>query len=132
MSNLVTVTADNLRFCQSGLPFRIAGNEFVHEYKFSLPNMVVCEIYAGEVCINLDIQVQVDPEEFSASVLANIKMWMPNVDKISKRLFPDGRLTIVARGPTIYQNIKISTDLAPWLDSYEFRRVDGKWRQLLR
>ena len=131
MNDLISVTADQLRFCRLGYIRATIKNVsssqrgYLHFVR-GVPFLDWDQDY-GE-CLSEIISAEVNPEEFSASVLANIEMWMPGVDKISKRLFPDGRLTIVAEGPTIHQNIKISADPAPWLDSYEFSKVDGVWR----
>ena len=108
------VTAHQLRFCQSGLavyPGGILGN------KLSFHNG-----NAYDLLDNLILSAKVDPEEFTASVLATIDAMFFESCRIRKKDRD------VWWSDDHYDEIMINADPAPWFDGYEFRKVDGVWR----
>ena len=115
MSNLVMVTADQLRFCQSGLAI-YQGGVSCNKLSFHNGN-------AYDLLDNLILSAKVDPDEFTASVLATIDAMFFESCRIRKK---DRH---VWWSDDHYDEIMINSDPAPWLDEYMFEKIEGKWVQ---
>ena len=124
MNNLITATADQLRFCKVGIMFYSSCN-YWDRMEWNGKDRLI-EFLNNNTSFNGTVKV--NPEEFTASVLANIEIWFPEVCGVKKFDSHDyvyGLFADEDRDEELM--VVIGTNPAPWLDSYEFRKVDGKW-----
>ena len=135
MSKTIEVTADQLRFCQSGLKMTIGIAPSCYlVFEEGKTGFIRGGEQSAYFCPIIDEKytVNVNSEEFSASVLASIEIWMPDVDKVWKITQPDdgGSFCYAEEANMDDMLMAIAADPRPDLDHYEFHKTDGIWRMM--